>query len=117
VGLFVDGEAQVVPAGIGIDNDGHRIAGLHTHDCSGTVHLEAEKEIELTLGQFTDTWGVRFDAECFDELCAPDSPVAVQLNGEPVAVPRDLVIADCAVITIVIGDPPDSIPPAAAEGC
>src|SRR5687768_8277977 len=58
VGVFVDSEPEVVPAGIGIDNDGHRIAGLHTHDCSGAVHLEAEAPIELTLGQFADSWGV-----------------------------------------------------------
>jgi hypothetical protein len=117
VGVFVDGEPEVVPAGIGIDNDGHRIAGLHTHDCSGTVHLEAEGPIELTLGQFADAWGVKLDGTCFADLCAPDDPVAVQLDGEPVADARAVVIADCDAITIVIGDPPAEIPPAAAEGC
>jgi hypothetical protein len=117
VGVFVDGEPEVVPAGIGIDNDGHRIAGLHTHDCSGTVHLEAEGPIELTLGQFADSWGVKLDGQCFADLCGPDNPVAVQVNGEPVADARSVVIADCEVISIVIGDPPAEIPPAVAEGC
>ncbi len=117
VGVFVDGEPQIVPAGIGIDNDGHRIAGLHTHDCSGTVHLEAEEPIELTLGQFADSWGVKLDGTCFADLCAPDKPVAAQVNGEPVADARAVVIADCDVISIVIGDPLAEIPPAAAEGC
>jgi hypothetical protein len=117
VGVFVDGEPEVVPTGIGIDNDGHRIAGLHTHDCSGTVHLEAQEPIELTLGKFVDSWGVKLDAQCFADLCAPDKPVAVQVNGEPVADARAVVIADCDVISILIGDPPAEIPPAAAEGC
>ncbi len=117
LGVFVDGEPEVVSAGIGIDNDGHRIAGLHTHDCSGTVHLESEAPIELTLGQFANSWGVKLDAQCFADLCAPDTPVAVQVNGEPVADPRAVVIADCDVISIVIGDAPAEIPPAAAEGC
>lgn len=117
LGVFVDGEPEVVPSGIGIDNDGHRIAGLHTHDCSGTVHLEAEKAIELTLGQFTDSWGVKLDGTCFADVCALDNPVAVQVNGEPVADARAVVIADCAVISIVIGDPPAEIPPARAQGC
>lgn len=117
VGVFVDGEPEVVPAGIGIDNDGHRIAGLHTHDCSGTVHLEAEEPIELTLGQFADSWGVKLDAQCFADLCAPDNPVAVQIDGEPVADARAVVIADCDVINIVVGDAPAQIPPATAEGC
>jgi hypothetical protein len=117
LGVFVDGEAEAVPSGIGIDNDGHRIAGLHTHDCSGTVHLEAKEKIELTLGQFADSWGVKLDGTCFADLCAPDNPVAVQVDGKPVADPRAVVIGDCAKIHIVIGDPPDEIPPAAAEGC
>jgi hypothetical protein len=117
VGVIVDGEPEIVPAGIGIDNSGHRIAGLHTHDCSGTVHLEAEAPIELTLGQFADSWGLKLDVECFADLCASESPVEVQVNGEPAADPRAVVIADCAVIEIVIGDPPADLPPAAAEGC
>ena len=115
--VFVDGAREVVPTGIGIDNDGHRIAGMHTHDCSGTVHIEVEEDAELTLGQFADTWGLRLDGECFDDLCAPDSPVAVLLDGQPVADPREVVIADCGEITVVIGDPPAAIPPAPAEGC
>ena len=117
VGVFVDGEPGIVPAGIGIDNSGHRIAGLHTHDCSGTVHLEAEAPIELTLGQFADSWGLKLDAECFAKLCAPESPVAVQVNGDRVADPRAVAIAECSVINIVVGDPPAEIQPAAAEGC
>jgi hypothetical protein len=117
VGVFVDGEPEAVPAGIGIDNVGHRIAGLHTHDCSGTVHVEAEEPIELTLGQFADSWGVKLDGTCFADLCAPDNPVVVQVNGEAVADPRAVAIADCDVISILVGDPPAEIPPAAAEGC
>jgi hypothetical protein len=117
VGVFVDGEAEVVPSGIGIDNDGHRIAGLHTHDCSGTVHLEAQKAMQLTLGQFADSWGVKLDGQCFADLCAPGDPVMVQVNGEPVADARSVVVADCDVINVVIGDPPAEFPPAAAEGC
>ena len=117
VGVFVDGEAEVVPSGIGIDNEGHRIAGLHTHDCSGTVHLEAQKATQLTLGQLADSWGVKLDGQCFADLCAPDHAVAVRVNGEPVADARAVVVADCDVINVVIGDPPAVFPSAAAEGC
>ena len=116
VGVFVDGDPVVVPAGIGIDNDEHRIAGLHTHDCSGTVHVEVEKEADLTLGQVADTWGVRLDETCFDDLCGPNRRVEVRLNGVPVANHRGVAITDCVEILIVIGAPPD-IPHARAEGC
>jgi hypothetical protein len=117
VGVFVDGKAEVVPSGIGIDNAGHRIAGLHTHDCSGTVHVEAEAPIELTLGQLADSWGVKLDSECFADMCAPDDPVVVEVNGAPVTDARAVVIADCDVINIVVGDRPAEFPPAAADGC
>ena len=117
VGVLVDGEPEVVPGGIGIDNGGHRIAGLHTHDCTGTVHIEVEEQVDLTLGQFADAWGVKLGTQCFADLCAPDDPLAVHLDGTPVADPRAVAITDCAVAFIVIGDPPAEFPSAAAECC
>jgi hypothetical protein len=64
-----------------------------------------------------DGWGVKFDGDCSAALYAPDEPVAVQLNGEPVTDPRTVVIADCDVIKVLVGDPPAEFRPAAAEGC
>ena len=117
VGVFVDGEAEVVPAGIGIDNDGHRIAGLHTHDCTGTVHLEAEAPDRADARAVRRFVGRQARRGVLRRPLRATDPVAVQVNGEPVADPRAVVIADCDVITIVVGDPPAEIPPAAAEGC
>ena len=50
------------------------IAELHTHDTSGTLHLEAAGEItdgSFDLGHFFDTWGVTLDENCVGEHCRP----------------------------------------------
>jgi hypothetical protein len=60
--LFVNGKPVTVPANIGIDPrvDGMQMAGLHTHDASGTIHVEGVAGARL--GQFFAIWGVPFSA-------------------------------------------------------
>lgn len=53
------GASVVVPGGIGISASQRVIAPLHTHDESGTVHIEAATVYPFTLGQFFAVWGVR----------------------------------------------------------
>ena len=71
--LYVNGIRQEVPANIGIGpayaqapNFDSRMgmAGMHTHDPDGTVHLEAAGTVtreDVTLGTFFRTWGKTFD--------------------------------------------------------
>lgn len=49
-----------VPADIGIDRSGPkpRYSPLHTHDTTGTLHVESEEWRDFTLGQFMTQWGV-----------------------------------------------------------
>jgi hypothetical protein len=64
--IFVDGQAQTVPAAIGIVNPGRVRLGsiaqgdcfywLHTHDSTGTIHVEAPTPRPFTLGTFFDIW-------------------------------------------------------------
>lgn len=71
----------MVPANIGIDSQlwkSHELdqygsmqampwmgmagmAPLHTHDTSGTIHLESAVTRDYTLKQFLDVWGVSVD--------------------------------------------------------
>ena len=65
--IFVNGQAQTVPAAIGIVNPGRVRFGsiaqgdcfywLHTHDSTGTIHVEAPIPRPFTLGTFFDIWG------------------------------------------------------------
>jgi hypothetical protein len=60
--VYVDGKPITVPANIGIDPrvDPMQMAGLHTHDASGTIHVEGVAGARL--GQFFQVWGVSFSA-------------------------------------------------------
>jgi hypothetical protein len=68
VGIYVDGVAVKVPAGIGVgrpwgfDNSGFLTNGscfawLHTHDTTGVIHIATPELTVFTLGQFFDVWG------------------------------------------------------------
>lgn len=136
--VFVDGVAFTVPAGVGIRIDDPAvksvvnilgqasyggisvpcetpcISPLHTHDTSGVLHTESAVDVDNTLGQFFVEWGVRLDGQCVGEYCSPDKPIAVYVDGQPVATDTDsltgLKLLDKREIAIVIGTPPATIP-------
>jgi hypothetical protein len=81
--IFVHGRKVQIPAGIGIgpgfDNQKSSsapedfISTLHTHDTTGTVHVEAHDTRVYTLGLFFDVWGVYFTDSCLGDLCTKGS--------------------------------------------
>jgi hypothetical protein len=128
--VFIDGEAILVPAAIGIniedpevrrfDNpisyggiemcDQPCISPLHTHDESGIIHTESSDPEPHTLGQFFVEWGVELSETCVGEHCAP-TPIAVYIGGELYeGDPRAIELTDQKVIVIVVGTPPAVIP-------
>lgn len=68
LGLVKDGKQIKVPANIGIseklwhdhslDQYAAGIAPIHTHDESGTLHIESTVRREFTFGEFLDIWGL-----------------------------------------------------------
>jgi hypothetical protein len=99
--LFIHGRHIEIPAGIGIgpgfDNQGSPtspedfISTLHTHDTSGTVHVEARDTRVYTLGLFFDVWGVYFTNSCIGDLCNKGgSRLRVYSDGTLQADPVDL---------------------------
>ena len=67
--VTVDGTSTPVPSQIGIDSslwkvhslDQYGTAGfapLHTHDASGTIHVESTANRNYTLGEFLNIWGL-----------------------------------------------------------
>jgi hypothetical protein len=130
--IFIDGHPTVVPAGIGIGGDpnakvgtqnGQRVAGLsgecskpcisplHTHDDSGVLHVENDKERQIDLGQLFTEWGVRFNADCVGSYCAPDKPYKAYVNGQQFTGDAStIVLKNLEEIALVIGTPPSTIP-------
>jgi hypothetical protein len=54
--IIIDGKDITIPAGIGIELSGCE-RFIHTHDDTGTIHIEPNYYKELTLGDFFAVWG------------------------------------------------------------
>jgi len=90
VTVTVDGAPVTLPAHIGVDRVRAVQAAVHTHDTTGQVWLEGRGNRTVTLGQFFQLWGVRFDRSCLGASCGG---VTVTADGEPVTGdPRDVVL-------------------------
>ena len=59
--IFLNGHRQTVPEGIGLGPLGD--LSLHTHDSSGTIHVESPIVRPFFLGEFFAVWGVPFDGQ------------------------------------------------------
>jgi hypothetical protein len=68
ISVSVSGQSSIVPENVGIDKtlwkdhtlDKYGMQGmspLHTHDSSGTIHVESSVNRDYTLGEFLDVWG------------------------------------------------------------
>jgi hypothetical protein len=106
------GRRLEIPAGVGVvdpaapEPDGSIATGaclywLHTHDASGTVHVEAPMARPFTLGQFFDVWGQPLSA---DDVAGIRGAVNVRVDGQPyLGDPRAIVLDDGETIAIEVG--------------
>lgn len=96
--MTVDGQDTAVPKNIGIDSslwkdrslDQYGMQGmspLHTHDTSGTIHVESNERRDFTLGEFLDVWG-GIDASKITRVIVDGNEVAdynqVMKDGESI---------------------------------
>ena len=87
------------------------ISPLHTHGWFGVLHTESATPVPNRLGQFFVEWGVRLDTTCVGEFCAPETTIAIHVDGVPfTGDPTTIELSDRRVITIVIGMPPAVMP-------
>jgi hypothetical protein len=112
--LFVHGDPVTVPADIGFP--GNIASPLHTHDDTGTLHVEAADMTWVpSLGQFLDSWGLRSTAECLGAYCADgEDSLRAYVDGELFeGDPRTIAMEDQVAVTLVFGSEdeiPDEIP-------
>jgi hypothetical protein len=102
--VYVRGEQVPVPANIGIDpaQPPEMMAGLHTHDTSGTIHNEAGTG--STLGQFFAIWGIPFSpTELGPNEANGKERVRMWVDGEPSDAYGDLELADGQQIIVAYG--------------
>lgn len=97
--VFVNGEAVLVPAGIGIDLEEEVISPLHTHTAAGIVHIEANEDARFTLGHLLTEWGV-----------SSDLPLKVYIDGKEVTNGLETVIRPNTQMAMVFGTSPLEVP-------
>jgi len=112
VSLFVNGQQQAMPLGVGIDNavvvgDSLAIAGtcfywLHAHDRTGIIHVEpAATGHTFTLGEYFDIWGEPLTSS---NVAGNQGDVTVYIDGARyLGDPRAIVLAAHQQITLEVG--------------
>lgn len=108
--LYADGKRIDVPANIGIDpaQPPTLMAGLHTHDTSGTIHNEAGTG--ATLGDFFAIWGVSLSkTELGPYGSSEGNELRMSVDGETSDAFGDLELEDGQEIVITYGEPPQDV--------
>jgi len=81
--IYIKGERQEITPNIGI---GGVHQPIHTHDNSGTLHLEVSGLVtkdETALGRFFRIWGKEFNSNCiFDKCNGSEGTVKMTVNGQ-----------------------------------
>jgi hypothetical protein len=100
--ITANGTPMTIPQNVGIDGSlwkDHSIdrygmqgmAPLHTHDTSGTIHVESNTNRAYTLGQFLDIWG---------GLNLNGKTVSATVDGKPVSDYRNILLKDGEQISL-----------------
>jgi hypothetical protein len=91
--IMINGQKKEVPANIG--NQSTCIHFLHTHDTSGTIHVESPVQKDYKLGDFFAVWGQPFSADqILDAKADSTHRVHVTVNGQETTEYSDLVMHD-----------------------
>lgn len=107
--VYVDGTRQVLPAGIGIDEQAERISPIHTHDTSGIIHVESPKKRSFTLGQLFVEWNVKLAGRALGGTSAR-STLRWWVNGrQRTGDPASLTFAPHQIIVLVYGPPEQQV--------
>lgn len=106
--VYVDGTQVKLPVNIGIDPNAapSDMAGLHTHDDSGTIHNEAGTEARLS--QFFAVWGVPFSGQRLGPHRATrNKKVKMWVDGKPSREFGQLQLEDGQQIVVAYGTKAD----------
>ncbi len=112
--VYVNGTQEPVPTGLGLISS-NSLAEIHTHDASGTIHVEAGATRHFTLGTVFDVWGVLFTTDQIGSYKSHGTTrIRVFSNGKLVrGNPTRLPLRDHQVIVVTYGTPaqvPNPIP-------
>lgn len=124
--IYVNGQAQTIPAGMGIvapddpqygphlTTNGATVClySLHTHDSTGVIHIESPDNRPYTLGQLFDIWGQPLSRTQVEQHMVDSSHKLVvdifDANGRLTVYtsdPRNIRFASHETIVLLYGSP------------
>lgn len=118
--IKIEGRTIAIPENIGIDSKLYKdhsldtfgmkmpdmpkmpvMAPTHTHDTSGTIHIESTVVRDYTLGDLFNIWGVTFTSTCIMDKCNDGTKTVILfVNGQPSFEFRNYVMKDGDEIVI-----------------
>ena len=82
--INIFGEAQGIPAGLGLEKLPHN--PIHTHDRDNIIHMEFSGTVrknDLLLDRFFEAWGKTFNKDCVLDKCSgADGRLKMLVNGK-----------------------------------
>lgn len=98
--IIVNGEKQVIPANVGVLPGCMR--PVHTHDQTGTVHIEWKKPRDFALGDFFRVWGETFNqSQILDFQADENHEVIMTVNSQRSEGYENLIMRDGDRIAII----------------
>ena len=97
--IVINGVDQKIPANIGITSV--CMNSIHTHDDSGTLHIEAPVKKDFTIGDFFAVWDKQFNKnQVLDYKADSTHIVTISVNDKLVDTFENTVINDVDKIVI-----------------
>lgn len=99
--IQIDGQNRDIPANMGVTPGCMR--PIHTHDDSGTLHLEFPRQQDVSLTDFFRIWGQPFsDTQILDRAIGENDLLRVTVNGAEVQERQTLRLHDSDQISIEV---------------
>lgn len=97
--ISIDSQAVTIPANVGISAT--CMMALHTHDDSGTIHIESPEAYTFTLGDFFANWGQTFSKDqILDKKVDATHEIKMTVDGQPSTEYEKLNLKDLQKIQI-----------------
>lgn len=97
--IVINGQNQTIPANIGILPT--CMHSIHTHDATGTLHVESPEQRDFTLSDFFAVWDKTFSKDqILDAKTDATHEITVTVNGARVDTYENTVLRDKDQIVI-----------------
>ncbi|SIO15349.1 hypothetical protein SAMN05444166_2728 [Singulisphaera sp. GP187] len=100
--IVINGQAQTIPAGVGIQPNG--ALPIHTHAPDGTLHVESPQQMPFKLRDFFTIWGQPFSKKTIlGHTARRGEKITMTVDGRPSQQFGNLLLQDGQEIVIRYG--------------